>query len=74
MTATPAYYWRHHTPYVAWFCSAGAARAWLEAGEEIYCVHDGSYLAAVGHEPQEGVQYEDLGHAHCIAENCPEGA
>ena len=69
----PAYYWRHKQPFVAWFCEADDARRWLDDGEEIYSVWDGSYLSAVGHEPQPGVEYEDLGHEHCMADDCPEG-
>lgn len=70
-SGTPAYFWRYGTAYVAWFCDADDARRWLENGEEVYSAWDAGYLAAEGHEPKPGVQYEDLGHAHCIADGCP---
>lgn len=71
--AFPAYYLRYGTAYVAWFCEPEGARRWLDAGEEILNVWDGSYLSAVGFEPEPGAEYEDLGHEHCMAEDCPEG-
>lgn len=71
-TGTPACFWRYGTAYVAWFCDADDARRWLEGGEEVYSAWDVSYLSAVGHEPQPGVTYEDLGHGHCLADGCPE--
>ena len=62
-TGSPAYHWRHHTPYVARFCDEDDALRWIENRE---C------LAAVGTMPQPGVTYRDEGHAHCASDRCPE--
>lgn len=65
MTGFPAYFWRYHTPYVAWFCLEEDVRTFLENGEEA------ETLAPVGTEPQPGVTYHDVGHGHCWADDCP---
>lgn len=60
----PAYFWRYKRPYVAWFCNAADAESFLMVGEEL------ENLAAIGPEPQERVEYENVGHFHCMAEGC----
>ena len=60
-----AYYQRYKTAYLARFCNAGDARAWLEHGENF------EYLAPDGTEPEPGVEYRDIGHQFCLAPNCP---
>jgi hypothetical protein len=63
----PAYFWRHKQPFVAWFCTEADAEQFLEAQEGL------DEIAAVGNGPQPDVAYVNLGHYHCMADDCPEG-
>ena len=69
----PAYFHRYQVAYVAWFCNQGDAEAFLRVGDDL------GNLWPIGHEPNPGdepeprAEYEDLGHDHCLAADCPEG-
>ena len=67
MTTTPVYYWRYKRRYVAWFCEPDDVESFLHFGSEF------NNFAVIPDGPEPGVEYEDLGHEHCMAENCPEG-
>lgn len=71
MSGHPAYYWRNHRRYVAWFCNPDDARRFLDAGEEVLSVWEPGFLSAIGYEPEPGQDYENEGHGFCLADECP---
>lgn len=66
MNGYAAHYSRHQVSYIAWFCSAEDAARFLAYHQEM------GDLWVDGDEPHGGVEYRNLGHLHCLAEDCPE--
>lgn len=67
LSGHPVHYARHNVPYIAWFCDAAEGARFLA-----YHMQMGD-LWVDGDEPHPGVEYRNLGHVHCMVEDCPEG-